>query len=194
MRPDQIPSQFKRQVHCTRDCGRRARHVRRQRSGEPRVTSDGRYLLSFVPGRFSGHGPSQNGSWIPDHRLVVEASIGRELRSDEHVHHRNRDTRDNRIENLEVLGRDEHLKLHGALKRGVPRPEIRMPRRACAWCGEPVKHTKKTVKTCSRQCGGLLKHHGPDAAPVKGGSGRRPDPQAAVPWDLRRAAILAPST
>jgi len=47
--------------------------------------------------------------WMLQHRLVVERSIGRKLASDEHVHHRNDDKGDNRIENLEVLGLREHM-------------------------------------------------------------------------------------
>ena len=50
--------------------------------------------------------------YIPEHRLVVEKHLGRYLTDDEIVHHINKDTQDNRIENLEILDRSEHIKLH----------------------------------------------------------------------------------
>lgn len=48
----------------------------------------------------------------PLHRLLGEMLIGRKLREDEVIHHRNEDTMDNRLENLEVVSRGEHQRLH----------------------------------------------------------------------------------
>lgn len=38
--------------------------------------------------------------------------LGRLLTADEHVHHRNGDPLDNRIENLEVMDKRAHARLH----------------------------------------------------------------------------------
>jgi hypothetical protein len=52
---------------------------------------------------------------IYEHRLVMEQHLGRYLRPDELVHHINEDLKDNRIENLQVMTRAEHMRHHNNL-------------------------------------------------------------------------------
>lgn len=47
-----------------------------------------------------------------EHRVVMEAHIGRPLDTSEHVHHINHDGQDNRIENLELVSHSDHSRMH----------------------------------------------------------------------------------
>jgi len=63
---------------------------------------------------------SENGHQIFEHRSVMQKVLGRKLRRNEDVHHKNEHTSDNRPENLEVMTKSQHAKLHNP--RGKPCP------------------------------------------------------------------------
>ena len=64
-----------------------------------------------------------DGEWIGEHILVMEATLGRKLRKGETVKHRNEDKLDNTPENLELW--------IGTTLFGIPAREL-----ACPHCGE----------------------------------------------------------
>lgn len=59
-----------------------------------------------------GYPNTEMGRYIREHRYIMEQYLGRLLRRDEDVHHKNGDKLDNRIENLEVMTKSQHTKHH----------------------------------------------------------------------------------
>lgn len=54
----------------------------------------------------------EDGKYKAEHRSIVEEMLGRKLTCDEVVHHLDENKQNNSIENLVVMDREEHAKLH----------------------------------------------------------------------------------
>ena len=93
---------------------------------------------------------------VLEHREVMEAALGRSLESWEHVHHEDENKRNNSLNNLELLTRQEHARRHAY--RGGPE----MIELACLLCGRSFtrlarheRHNRRQGKPgpyCGRSC------------------------------------------
>ncbi len=73
------------------------------------------YVRVYVP----MHPKANWWGYYYEHRVIAEQMIGRQLFDNEIVHHKNGKRWDNRIENLEVMTREDHGKLHGQRKEDL---------------------------------------------------------------------------
>lgn len=56
-----------------------------------------------------------DGTYKLEHRIVMEEYLGRQLSSDEIIHHIDGDKRNNNIDNLQIVTRAEHIAIHREL-------------------------------------------------------------------------------
>ena len=90
-----------------------------------------------------------------EHRLVAESMLGRPLALGEVVHHINRDTHDNRPENLAVVTVAEHSKIHHPPRVrpeycGCGRPMNGFGGTLCRSCAAKRWRARKKAAKCSQ--------------------------------------------
>lgn len=102
--------QPKRKDRQKRFCGKVCanRHTARNRVSTTyrRLTTRG-YVEVWNP----AHPMAQKSGYMMEHRLIMATHLGRSLLPEEVVHHKNEVKTDNRLENLELLGKVEHDRL-----------------------------------------------------------------------------------
>lgn len=98
--------------------------------------------------------------YVYEHIVVAEKSLGRALRTNEVVHHLDGARDNNKVNNLLVLERGQHAKLHAWLDRGAPgavmprsnrvnstKPKSHLVSAVCEICGASLQ-AKQTRFCC----------------------------------------------
>ena len=76
----------------------------------------------------------RNGKSIRLHKIIAEQKLGRPLNKNEIVHHINKNIRDNRPENLDIIT----VRAHNHIHKYIPRIEIK-----CGYCKKIIKIREK---------------------------------------------------
>ena len=108
----------------------------------------GDYLYALDP----DHPNATKNGYVLEHRKVVENSLGRYLKQNEIVHHKDGDKHNNSIDNLEIMTRSEHTRLH--MLTGRTKLEFVCPNCGLLFSKEIKNYKRDTIPKCSRKCNG----------------------------------------
>ena len=116
------------------------------------IISKGEYNYAIVP----EHPKAIAHGYVLEHRIIMENHLGRLLLENEVVHHINGNKKDNNVDNLRVMDKKEHARLHG-LKKGRKFVDLVCPqckKRFTKYHSQTHLAKGGTYTSCSRACSG----------------------------------------
>lgn len=78
------------------------------------------YRLIYRPNHFNAMKSKNWKGYVYEHRYLVELRLGRPLQRNETVHHLDCDRSNNKQNNLILVSRKDHVRIHGWIERGAP--------------------------------------------------------------------------
>lgn len=116
-----------------------------------KIISKGDYDYALVP----EHPNCTKNGYVLAHRIIMENHLSRLLNSNEVVHHKNGNKKDNNISNLELMTHSEHSKMHAS--NGRTMLKLKCPE--CNKIFSKPKNQSHLVKggifsSCSSKCSG----------------------------------------
>jgi hypothetical protein len=148
-----FPSQFLKQVACSRLCREALRRARDWTGEKNPDWKGGRYVepgKGYVLVRNPSHPRARQNGYVLEHILVAEQILGRALLPGEVVHHLNHDPADNRPENLKVYATNAEHRI--AEKHHPQKGRPKLPPCTCAILETCAKHdhlrSGRTDQTC----------------------------------------------
>ncbi len=111
------PSKFKKHniFFCDKKCQDNFQRKTRPKMQDSPTWKGGKTISSrgYIYEYHPEHPFANNKGYVPLHRIVMEKHIGRYLKPEEVVHHKNGNLKDNRIENLMLFkNQSEHISYH----------------------------------------------------------------------------------
>lgn len=121
-----------------------------------KVISKGDYQYALIP----EHPKATKNGYVLLHRAIMENHLGRVLNENEVVHHKDGNKKHNVVENLEIMDRIQHSKMHSS---ECGRKVVLL---ICPWCKKEFiqyrnkthlqKPSKYNCTCCSKSCRGKL--------------------------------------
>ena len=99
--------------YCSRKCSAGKGKSHSNWKGGSQIYGGYKYLWN------PSHPNSNKRHYVAEHILVMTTKIGRPLKKGETIHHKDGNKLNNKISNLELLTRSEHMKRHHAKDAGV---------------------------------------------------------------------------
>ncbi len=112
-----VPYCHRNSKFCSSLCGNRYL-AKTQRGSKHPMWNKGikkdKYGYSYRHVKYHPNMNSQN--YVFEHRIIMEDYLGRFLKENEIIHHKNGIKYDNKIENLQLTNKYEHMKLHKEMR------------------------------------------------------------------------------
>ena len=114
-----------------------------------RTTDKYGYVYVYKP----NHPNAIHGRYVLEHRLVIEKHIGRHLNKEDIVHHINKIKNDNRLDNLVIVSKKDHQRIH---HKNI----LRLKPKKCEFCKEYFQPVWSKRRFCSLSCVSNYRHYG----------------------------------